>query len=123
MLTTRTSSGDRPLEHFVHGVVRPRTLVGTDESSELRVVFVTFEPGARNLWHTHGFDQGLLITDGAGIIATEGEQREVRAGDFVLITAGERHWHGAAPDEPMAHLAVGIPGTTDFDGAAYTATE
>ncbi len=123
MLIIRTSAGDEPLEQFVEGVVRPRTLVGADESSELRIAFASFEPGARNLWHTHGFDQGLLITDGAGIIATEAEQREVRAGDFVLIPAGERHWHGAGPGASMAHLAVGIPGSTDFDGAAYTATE
>ena len=123
MLTTRTAPGDDPLKEFVEGVVRPRTLVGAAESGELRVVFATFEAGARNLWHTHGFDQGLLITDGEGTIATEDEQREVRAGDFVLIPAGERHWHGASADAPMAHLAVGIPGTTDFDGVAYTGTE
>ena len=123
MLTIRTVPGDTPLEEFVEGVVRPRTLVGPDESSELRVVFATFDPGARNLWHTHAFDQGLLVTEGVGILATEEEEREVKSGDFVLITAGERHWHGAAGTSPMAHLAVGIPGTTDFDGAAYAATE
>ena len=66
MLTTRTAPGDDPLKEFVEGVVRPRTLVGAAESGELRVVFATFEAGARNLWHTHGFDQGLLITDGDG---------------------------------------------------------
>ncbi len=123
MLTSHTTPGDSPLNEFVEGVVRPRTLVGPDESGELRVVFATFEPGARNLWHTHAFDQGLLITEGVGIIATEAEERQVRPGDFVLIPAGERHWHGAISDSPMAHLAVGIPGATDFDGAPYTATE
>ena len=123
MLTTRTTPGDTPLDDFVEGVVRPRTLVGPGESRELRVVFATFEPGARNLWHTHSFDQGLLITEGVGIIATEDEEREVRPGDFVLIPAGERHWHGASSSASMAHLAVGIPGTTDFDGATYAATE
>ena len=30
----------------------------------------------------------------------------LRAGEDVLAPAGERHWHGAAPDHFMTHLAV-----------------
>ncbi len=30
----------------------------------------------------------------------------VHPGDTVLIQPGERHWHGAAPDHTMVHLAM-----------------
>ena len=32
--------------------------------------------------------------------------REIRAGDTVWIAPGEKHWHGAAPDCNMVHLAL-----------------
>ena len=30
----------------------------------------------------------------------------VRAGDTVFFEPGEEHWHGAAPDHAMAHVAM-----------------
>jgi len=30
----------------------------------------------------------------------------IRAGDRVFFEPGEVHWHGAAPDRFMAHLAM-----------------
>jgi quercetin dioxygenase-like cupin family protein len=46
-------------------------------------------------------------------VATEGEEVRVRAGDVVVIPAGEKHWHGATPTTAMAHLAIGTPGSTE----------
>jgi len=31
--------------------------------------------------------------------------REIRPGDTVWIAPDERHWHGAAPDNAMVHIA------------------
>ena len=124
MFVTHVSDQDtEPLQQFVEGVVRPQTLIGAEETNQLRVVYAQFEAGGRNLWHTHGFDQALFITEGEGIIATDGEERLVTTGDLVLVPAGERHWHGATPTTAMSHLAFGIPGSSDFDGVAYGATQ
>ena len=44
---------------------------------------------------------------------------EILAGDVVWFAAGERHWHGAAPDATMTHIAVhaALNGSTvDWDG-------
>ena len=30
----------------------------------------------------------------------------IRAGDRIFFEAGEEHWHGAAPDRFMTHLAM-----------------
>ncbi|MDE7193064.1 MAG: cupin domain-containing protein [Oscillospiraceae bacterium] len=76
---------------------------------------VTFEPACRNNWHIHhavkGGGQLLLVTAGRGYYQEWGsEARELKAGDVVVIPAGVKHWHGAAPDSWFAHLAVEVPG-------------
>jgi quercetin dioxygenase-like cupin family protein len=91
-------------EIFV-GTVETQPLIG-DEARDLRVTEVTFRDGARNRLHSHTTDQLLVITAGEGIVATEREQREVRAGDIAHIPAGERHWHGARPGADMTHLSI-----------------
>ena len=66
---------------------------------------VTFEPGCRNNWHIH------LCTAGRGYYQEWGkEAQELHPGDVVVIPAGVKHWHGAAPDSWFAHLAVEVPG-------------
>jgi quercetin dioxygenase-like cupin family protein len=68
---------------------------------------VSFEPGARTAWHTHPLGQTLYVVSGVGRVQKEGEPvREIRAGDTVWIPPGEKHWHGAAPDHGMTHVAM-----------------
>lgn len=76
---------------------------------------VTFSPGARSNWHTHPIVQVLVVTAGVGRVQEWGaEMREIRPGDVVRIPAGVKHWHGAAPDSSMTHLAI----TEQLDGKA-----
>ena len=66
-----------------------------------------FAPGARNAWHAHAVGQTVHVTEGVGRIqARGGEVLEIRAGDTVYTPPGEWHWHGAAPDRFMTHLAI-----------------
>lgn len=91
------------------GEVRRQVLVGDDDAPSQRVTSITFVDGARNAWHAHSTEQVLVITAGAGIVATETDEREVGPGDVVLIQPGERHWHGAAPGRDMTHLSILLP--------------
>ncbi len=71
------------------------------------ILNVTFEPGARTLWHTHPLGQTLIVTSGCGRAQCwSGPIQEIRPGDVVWIPPGEKHWHGAAPTTAMAHIAV-----------------
>lgn len=79
------------------------------------VANVTFEPGCRNNWHIHRADRGggqiLLCTSGRGWYQEWGEEaRELHPGDVVTISAGVKHWHGAAKDSWFTHLAIEVPG-------------
>jgi len=68
---------------------------------------VTFEPGARTAWHTHPLGQTLIVTSGVGWAQREGGSIEqIRFGDIVWFTPGEKHWHGATATTAMTHIAI-----------------
>jgi quercetin dioxygenase-like cupin family protein len=68
---------------------------------------VTFEPAARTAWHTHPLGQTLIVSAGCGRVQRWGGPiEELRPGDVVWISPGEKHWHGAAPTTAMTHIAV-----------------
>lgn len=74
---------------------------------------VSFEPGARTVWHTHPVGQTLIVTAGAGHVKRWGGPLEdIRAGDVVWIPAGVKHWHGASSQAAMTHIAI----TESLDG-------
>lgn len=75
--------------------------------SRIRVNVVRFAPGARNAWHAHAVGQTVHVTEGVGRIQSRGgDVVEMRAGDTVHTPPAEWHWHGAAPDHFMTHLAI-----------------
>ena len=72
---------------------------------------VFFEPGARTHWHSHDVAQVLYVTNGRGYLQSrDGTGGALTPGDIAHIAAGEEHWHGAAPDSYMLHVAVSVGG-------------
>lgn len=109
-------SGKGPAEYF-NGTVRMDPLITAPEPARLRGLTVTFEPGARTAWHTHPLGQTLIVTAGLGLVQREaGPVEQIRPGDTVWFEPGEKHWHGAAPDVAMTHIAL----QEELDGSAVT---
>ena len=76
-------------------------------SSTFAAALVHFTPGARTAWHTHPHGQTIFVTEGVGLCQRRGGPVEViRPGDRVFFAPDEVHWHGAAPNRFMAHLAL-----------------
>lgn len=95
-----------PATYFT-GQVRVDPVFTTEDPARVRGSNVAFEPGARTHWHTHPLGQTLLILQGRGLVQAWGKPvQTVVAGDSVWFPAGEKHWHGAAPDAAMTHLAI-----------------
>jgi quercetin dioxygenase-like cupin family protein len=68
---------------------------------------VTFEPDARTAWHTHPLGQTLIVTAGCGWVQGDGGPIEdIRPGDVVWFSPGEKHWHGATSTAAGTHIAV-----------------
>src|SRR5206468_3692283 len=99
-------SAKGPSDWFT-GNVRVDPLFQAPDPALVSGASVTFEPGARTAWHTHPLGQTLIVTAGCGWVQREsGPIEEIRPGDVVWFSAGEKHWHGASPTTALTHIAV-----------------
>jgi quercetin dioxygenase-like cupin family protein len=95
-----------PAEWFT-GSVRIDPLFQAPDPARAAGASVTFEPGARTAWHTHPLGQTLIVTSGAGLAQHWGGPIEqIRPGDVVWFSPGEKHWHGATATAAMTHIAI-----------------
>jgi len=89
------------------GQVMHESIFVPEDPSRMRVSRVTFLPGGRTNWHAHAVGQILYVLSGVGRYQMDGHPiEEISAGDTVVIPPNTRHWHGAAPDSMMCHLAL-----------------
>ena len=95
-----------PADWFTGDVYIDTVAVPTGPS-RLSASSVHFTPGARTAWHTHPNGQTIYVTEGIGLAQRRGGPVEViRPGDRVFFDPGEDHWHGAASNRFMTHLAM-----------------
>lgn len=127
MLPTR-----RGPDAWFTGVVWLDEVVSGGAPPRLKATRVSFAPGARTAWHTHPLGQALHVLSGLGWVQLKGEPaRAIGPGDSVWIEAGELHWHGAAAERTLVHLAIQAVDEQGVDvvwldqvtGAEYAAAE
>lgn len=128
MQITRSSIGTtKGSADWFTGDVYVDVITSPTAPSRIGAFNVHFAPGARTAWHTHPVGQTIYILEGVGRCQRkDGPVEELRPGDRVYFDPGEEHWHGAAPDRFMAHLAmaeVDDSGSTVTWGAHVTDAE
>ena len=102
----KVPTGPGPTDWFT-GNVTLEMLFNPFDKDRVQGATVTFAPGARTAWHTHPLGQTLVVTAGVGRVQRWGGPiEEIRAGDVVWFPPDEKHWHGAAPDAAMTHMAI-----------------
>jgi quercetin dioxygenase-like cupin family protein len=102
--TVETAKG--PDDWFT-GDVYIDTVAAPSEGSRLSASNVHFTPGARTAGHAHPRGQTVWVTEGVGLCQRRGGPIEsIRPGDRVFFEPGEEHWHGAAPNRFMVHVAM-----------------
>ena len=98
-------TGAGPADWFT-GSVYIDTVTSPSDDWQIGAAAVHFTPGARTAWHTHPRGQTIWVTEGVGLCQREGGPvEEIRPGDRVFFEPGENHWHGAAPNRFMTHIA------------------
>lgn len=128
MKITRSSIQTRkgPAEWF-SGDVYVDAVADPADGHGVTANLVHFTPGARTAWHTHALGQTIFILEGVGRCQREGGPvEELRPGDRVFFEPNENHWHGAAADRFMLHLAINQPdaeGSTVVWGAKVSDAE
>ena len=94
-------------EDWFTGSVYIDTVAAPSAGSRLSASSVHFTPGARTAWHMHPNGQTIWVLEGVGLAQRRGGLIEViRPGDCVFFEPGEDHWHGAAPNRFMTHIAM-----------------
>ena len=92
---------------YFHGNVFQDVIIEAPEPARVRAIKVSFEPKARTAWHTHPLGQTLFVSSGVGLVGLRNERPQIiKVGDTVWIPPDEEHWHGAAEDTSMEHIAI-----------------
>jgi quercetin dioxygenase-like cupin family protein len=105
-------TGAGPTDWFT-GAVYIDTIAAPTDVSPVGAALVHFTPGARTGWHTHPHGQTIFVSEGVGLCQREGGPIELmRTGDRVFFEPDENHWHGAAPNRLMAHVAIQLADET-----------
>jgi quercetin dioxygenase-like cupin family protein len=106
-----------PAAYFT-GQVKVEPLWPNNEQINASGAYVTFEAGARSAWHVHPSGQRLVVVAGEGLTQEWGKPiQKIHPGDVIWCPPGVRHWHGAAPNTKMTHLAV--TGMADGKGVRW----
>ena len=101
------AKGERAPSDYFTGTAWINVLVPKDETGTYAIGNIVFEPGGRTNWHTHATGQILLIIDGKGYYQERGKPaRPLTKGDVVAIPSVVEHWHGAAMDSSLTHIAI-----------------
>jgi quercetin dioxygenase-like cupin family protein len=95
-------------EDWFTGSVYIDTIAAPGNGSRISASSVHFTPGARTAWHTHPNGQTIWVLEGVGLCRRRGGGpiEIIRPGDRVFFEPGEEHWHGAAPNRFMTHVAM-----------------
>jgi hypothetical protein len=92
---------------LVYGIVR-----SADTGWGIRAVSPAGGQRSLHPWCPHRvahppLGQTIYVTEGLGRCQRRGGPIEaIRPGDCVYFEPGEDHWHGAAPDRLMTHIAM-----------------
>lgn len=109
-------ASDAEDEKFTDGVWQEE-LLGAQTPGGMQASRLFYAPGGHSHWHSHTGEQALYIVSGRGRIKKSGEPGfEVGPGDLVYVAPGDKHWHGAVPDQFLVHFAFTASGTTDWFG-------
>lgn len=99
--------GDKAPKEYFTGTVWVNRLLQKDETGTYSIGNVVFEPGARTNWHMHPAGQTLIVLEGKGWYQEKDKPaRSISKGDVVIIPSNTAHWHGAAKNSSLTHLAI-----------------
>jgi len=99
--------GDKLSNEWFTGNAFLKPLLAKDKNNEFALGCITFEPGARTIWHTHPKGQVLIVTEGEGFYQEKGKAAQaLKKGDVVNVPEDTEHWHGATANNSLVHIAL-----------------
>ena len=78
-------------EEGVEGVYKQRLLTPEDGAPNFTMRKFTVEKGGYTFYHEHDFEHEVYILEGQGVARKVDDEIEIKAGDAILVPAGEVH--------------------------------
>ncbi|MFB9843572.1 cupin domain-containing protein [Mucilaginibacter ginsenosidivorans] len=111
-------TGQSPVRSFFSGGTATVVRMTMPPGLNCGAAKVTFQPGARTIWHAHAGGQVIVVTSGTAWYQEKGKPKQIiKQGEAVVCPPGVMHWHGASPDGPMTHIVT----TPNLDRGGVTA--
>jgi quercetin dioxygenase-like cupin family protein len=93
--------------------VQMRLMVGrADGAPNFAMRHFTVEPGGHTPHHRHNYEHEVFILEGQGRAEHDGEFRDIRAGDVLMIEPNKLHQFVNTGSAPMKFLCL-VPVTFD----------
>jgi quercetin dioxygenase-like cupin family protein len=85
-----------------------RELIGDDHAAGVSVILVDAPPGRGPSLHRHPYEEIFIVQEGEATFRLEDSERVVRAGEIVIVPAGE--WHGFvnSGDGPLRQVDIHV---------------
>lgn len=106
----------RPFTTVDGSTIRSLLDLGTAPVQRVSLAEATLEAGEATVRHHHRESEEIYyLIEGAGLMELDGETRDVRAGDAILIPPGAWHKIRAGADGPLRLLCACAPPYRDED--------
>ena len=70
----------------------------------------TLEPGGHTPYHEHDFEHANYVIEGNGVVVDrDGEETEIKKGDFALILPGEKHQYKNTSESQPLIMICAVP--------------
>jgi len=89
-----------------------QVLISSQEGPNFALRKFSMLPGGGMPLHTNTVEHEQYVLRGRARIGISGQEYEVKAGDVVLIPAGEKHFYENIGDEPFEFLCI-VPNQED----------
>ena len=92
-------------EELPHSVIA-REFVGERFGSSMTIVLVDAPPGTGPRLHRHPYEELIIVQEGEGTFRTGEEEKIVRAGEIVVIPAGQAHAFANTGTGPLRQIDI-----------------
>jgi mannose-6-phosphate isomerase-like protein (cupin superfamily) len=81
-------------------------LVGDDHDLDISVILVDSEPGRGPSLHKHPYAEVFIVLEGEATVSGGDEELVARAGDILIVPAGEPHGFVSSGDGPLRQIDI-----------------
>jgi mannose-6-phosphate isomerase-like protein (cupin superfamily) len=88
--------------------LRERELEGAEHGAGVSIILVDAQPGRGPALHKHAYEEVFVVQEGRATFTAGDEEREVSAGEIVIVPANTPHRFVNSGDGPLRQVAIHV---------------